>query len=70
MHKIIIEIKEASITEQSNDLRKLIKYMKTLGIRIAIDVEQRNASLERLVQLEPNIVKVDAGFLDDDLLPQ
>lgn len=70
LHKIIIEIKEASITEQSNDLRKLIKYMKTLGIRIAIDVEQRNASLERLVQLEPNIVKVDAGFLDDDLLPQ
>ncbi|WP_339228549.1 EAL-associated domain-containing protein [Oceanobacillus sp. FSL K6-2867] len=70
LNKIIIEIKEASITEQSNDLRKLIKYMKTLGIRIAIDVEQRNASLERLVQLEPNIVKADAGFLEDNLMPQ
>ncbi|RDW17344.1 diguanylate phosphodiesterase [Oceanobacillus arenosus] len=69
LNKMIIEIKEAHIPEQMDDIRKFTTYLKTLGIRIAVDVEERNGSLNRLALLTPNMIKVDAGFLNDDSLP-
>ncbi|AXI09784.1 diguanylate phosphodiesterase [Oceanobacillus zhaokaii] len=67
--KIIIEIKEAHIPEKMDGIRKFTTYLKTLGIRVAVDVEQRNGSLNRLAMLAPSMIKVDTGFLKDDSLP-
>ncbi|WP_087971976.1 EAL domain-containing protein [Oceanobacillus rekensis] len=69
LHRIVIEIKNTSVTEQLDNLDNLIKYMKTLGVRISLHMEQPNGSLDRLAILQPNIVKADTGFLKDDLLP-
>ncbi|MGJ9457276.1 EAL-associated domain-containing protein [Oceanobacillus sp. CF4.6] len=69
LHQIVIEIKDTYLIEQLDTLRNLIKYMKTLGIRISLHMEQPNGSLDRLAIIQPNIVKVDTGFLKDDLLP-
>ncbi|MBP1971099.1 EAL domain-containing protein (putative c-di-GMP-specific phosphodiesterase class I) [Virgibacillus natechei] len=68
--RIIIELKEPFIKNQLDDFRPLFSYIKTLGIRIALDdVGKKNGNLDHLAILKPNIVKVDAGFLKDDLLP-
>ncbi|RDW19388.1 EAL domain-containing protein [Oceanobacillus chungangensis] len=69
LSKIIIEIKEAHIPERIDDIRKFTTYLKTLGIKLALDVERRNGSLDRLAMLAPNMIKVDAGFLKEDSLP-
>ncbi|WP_010651253.1 EAL-associated domain-containing protein [Oceanobacillus massiliensis] len=69
LKRIIIEIKESYMAAEFDTLRNLFKYLKTLGIRIAVDVEQQNGSLDRLALVKPNIIKVDAGFLKDEFLP-
>ncbi|WP_249872066.1 EAL domain-containing protein [Oceanobacillus saliphilus] len=69
LHRIIIEIKDTYVTEEVDTLNNLLKYLKTLGIQISLHAEQPNGSLNRLATVKPNIVKVDAGFLKDDLLP-
>ncbi|WP_156291843.1 EAL domain-containing protein [Oceanobacillus salinisoli] len=70
LNRIVIEIKEEQITEEMDSLRQLFKYMKTLGIQIALDdVGKTNGNLGRLTHFEPNIVKIDVSFLKDDALP-
>ncbi|WP_085991111.1 EAL domain-containing protein [Oceanobacillus senegalensis] len=71
LHRIVIELKEELITEEMNSLRQLFKYMQTLGIQIALDdVGKTNGNLGRLVEFEPNIVKINVGFLKENKLPQ
>lgn len=69
LRRIVIEIKNTYVTEQLDTLQNLMKYMKTLGIRISLRMEHANGSLDRLAILQPNIVKVGTGFLKNDLLP-
>ncbi|WP_067727471.1 EAL domain-containing protein [Oceanobacillus damuensis] len=69
LNRIVVEIKDTYDTEQLDTLSNLIKYMKTIDVQISLHVEQPNGSLDRLATIKPNIVKVDVGFLKDDLLP-
>ncbi|RLL46950.1 EAL domain-containing protein [Oceanobacillus piezotolerans] len=70
LSNIVIQLKDEDIVDEMDSLHALLKYMKAMGIQIAIDhVGQRNGSLEQLVTLKPNLVGIDTGFLKDDDLP-
>lgn len=70
LSKIVIELKENEIKEEMDSLFPLLKYMKTLGIQIAIDdVGQTNGNLAQLIHYEPNIIKIDLRALKDVAIP-
>ncbi|RKQ35915.1 EAL domain-containing protein [Oceanobacillus halophilus] len=70
LSRIVIELKEEHITDEMESLDTLFKYMKTLGIQIALDdVGKTNGNLGQMALFEPNIVKIDVSFLKDDALP-
>ncbi|MCU9614421.1 EAL domain-containing protein [Caldibacillus lycopersici] len=70
LNKIIIQLKEEFPADQLDSVQKLFFYMKTMGLRIALnDFGERNGNLDRLAKIKPNLVKLDVGFLHDHELP-
>lgn len=70
LNKIVIQIKDEFSYDELESIEKVFQYMKSFGIKIAIDdTGEQNGNLERLALLKPNIIKVDAGFLNDEDLP-
>ncbi|RXI97857.1 EAL domain-containing protein [Anaerobacillus alkaliphilus] len=64
LNKIVLEIKEHTYNGDLSQLGHLILYLKSLGIKIAIDdVGRGGSNLDRIAQLEPDILKVDLNFL-------
>lgn len=71
LNNIVIELKENEIRDDMDSLTALLKYMKTLGIQIALDdVGKSNGNLSRLIQYEPNIIKIDLRVFKDIAYPQ
>lgn len=69
--KIIIQLKDHFIAEEIDSVRVLFNYLKSLGIRVALDHDGlKNGNLERLAYLMPSIVKIDLSFLNREGLPQ
>ncbi|UTW70990.1 EAL domain-containing protein [Anaerobacillus sp. HL2] len=61
---IILEIREHDYRGDLSQLGHLITYLKSIGLRIAIDdVGKGGSNLDRISQLEPNILKVDLNFI-------
>ncbi|MFC2949319.1 EAL domain-containing protein [Virgibacillus sediminis] len=68
--RIYLELKEEFIVNRIEELRPMFNYMKALGLKIAVDdVGQRSGNLEWMAQVRPHVVKVDANFLKDNLMP-
>lgn len=68
--KLVLQLKEQFKQEEMDSVRLLFTYLKSLGLRIALDdIRERNASLDRLAYLKPNIVKIDLSFLNDNESP-
>ncbi len=64
LNKIVLEIKEHTYQGDLSQLGHLILYLKSLGIKIAIDdVGKGGSNLDRIAKLEPDILKVDLNFL-------
>lgn len=67
---ITIQLKEEELAGKNiDDVSSFLKYLKTTGIQIALDIGQSNGNLDRIAVLKPNIIKVDVRFLDDNDLP-
>ncbi len=64
-HKqIVLEITERNGSGQFERLDHLLQYYRTYGIKIAIDkIGNESSNLDRISQLEPDILKVDLGVL-------
>lgn len=70
INKLIIQLKEEFKTEEMDSVRILFNYLKSIGIRIALDdIGERSGSFDRLAYLKPSVVKIDVGFLKDNDSP-
>ncbi|MCT1575505.1 EAL domain-containing protein [Oceanobacillus kimchii] len=69
LNEIILEVKDTAFPKDMDQLSNLIKYLKTLGVKVSIQLENPNGILDQLATLHPNVLKVDTSFLKDDLLP-
>ncbi|WP_339178753.1 EAL-associated domain-containing protein [Oceanobacillus sp. FSL W7-1293] len=69
LNEIILEIKDTCLPNNTDQLGHIIKYLKTLGVKISIELADANGSLNQLAVLHPSFIKVDTSFLKDDLLP-
>ncbi|MDG5787081.1 EAL-associated domain-containing protein [Evansella sp. AB-P1] len=69
--RVVLEIKEKDYASNYSDIKHLITYIQSTGVKIAIgDVGISSSNLERLANLKPNIVKVNVGFLEGDIFPE
>lgn len=71
LENIIIEIREDDYRGDLSQLRHLIIYYQSLGIRVAIDdVGKGGGNLDRIAQLNPDILKVDLSFIKQVTISQ
>ncbi|MFA9559141.1 EAL-associated domain-containing protein [Evansella sp. AB-rgal1] len=71
LNKVILEVKEKDYATNFTDIKHFITYVQSTGVNVAIgDVGISSTNLERLANLNPNIVKVNVGFLEGDTLPE
>ncbi|WP_078554174.1 EAL-associated domain-containing protein [Bacillus alkalicellulosilyticus] len=71
LERIVLEIKESDYATNYSDIKHLITYIQSTGVNIAIgNVGISSSNLERLAKLNPNIVKVNVGFLEGDKFPE
>jgi EAL domain-containing protein (putative c-di-GMP-specific phosphodiesterase class I) len=64
LENIILEIREHDYYGDLSQLGHLLMYIKSFGIRVAIDdVGKGGSNLDRIAQLEPDILKVDLNFI-------
>jgi EAL domain-containing protein (putative c-di-GMP-specific phosphodiesterase class I) len=62
--QIVLEISERNYEGRFEDLDHLLQYYRTFGIKIAIDkIGNDSSHLDRISQLEPDILKVDLHVL-------
>ncbi|MCM3586250.1 EAL domain-containing protein [Mesobacillus maritimus] len=62
--QIVLEVSERNADGRLEDLDHLLRYYRTYGIKIAIDKMGNDSShLDRISQLEPDILKVDLQIL-------
>jgi len=67
LQRVVIEITEHDFKGDIGFLSEILKYLKSLGVRIAIDDLGKGASnLDRIGILEPDILKVDLNSLKND----
>ena len=66
---IVLEIREHDYEGDLSQLNHLILYLKSFGIKVAIDdVGRGGSNLDRIALLEPDILKVDLKFIKDGVL--
>ncbi len=64
LNRYVLEISEANYKGELDQLDHFLNYLKTLGIKIAIDkLGHESSHLDRIGQLSPNILKVDLRAL-------
>lgn len=69
--QIVLEFKEQDIVGKVSQYRHFIAYIQSLGFRVAVDEVGKNTSnLEHIVQLKPDILKIDLSFLEGDAFLQ
>jgi EAL domain-containing protein (putative c-di-GMP-specific phosphodiesterase class I) len=67
LSRVVVEITEHDFRGDIGSLSNILKYLKTLGVKIAIDDLGKGASnLDRIGILEPDILKVDIHSLKND----
>jgi len=63
-NQIVLEVSERNAEGEFEDLDHLLRYYRTYGIKIAIDkMGNESSHLDRISQLEPDILKVDLQIL-------
>ncbi|MFD2704597.1 EAL domain-containing protein [Salibacterium lacus] len=69
--RLVLECKEHEFEGDLSRLKHFIQYVQSMGIRTALDdVGGSSAPLEEISYLNPDIVKVDLGFLADQSFPE
>ncbi|WP_433749259.1 EAL-associated domain-containing protein [Falsibacillus pallidus] len=68
LNRIVLEISEGDYDGDITDLNHFLRYLKTMGIKIALDkMGEENGQLDRISQLSPDILKVDLKALRSDI---
>lgn len=63
--KIIFEVVESEHVEDLEHLKEILQYYQSQGFRVALDdVGSGYSSLNMLIKLHPDIIKVDRGIID------
>lgn len=63
---IIIEITESTASKESNDIQSLLNNFKQRDIQVALDdFGTGYSSLSAVVELRPDIIKIDRGFIKE-----
>lgn len=71
LEKVVLEIREHDYVGDLSQLGHLVMYLKSLGMKIAIDdVGKGGSNLDRIAQLEPDILKVDLNFIKGPTISQ
>ncbi|MGY4689937.1 EAL-associated domain-containing protein [Salibacterium sp. K-3] len=69
--RIVLELKEHEFEGDASRLKHFIQYVQSMGIRIALDdVGKSSTPLDEIAYLNPDIVKVDLEFLEDQSFPE
>ncbi|SFL74313.1 EAL domain-containing protein [Salibacterium qingdaonense] len=69
--RLVLECKEHEFEGDLSRLKHFIQYVQSMGIRTALDdVGGSSTPLEEIAYLNPDIVKVDLGFLADQSFPE
>ncbi|WEM41164.1 EAL domain-containing protein [Photobacterium sp. DA100] len=65
LKSIIVEITESTASSESSDIQSLLASFKQKGIEIALDdFGTGYSSLSSVVELRPNIIKIDRSFIE------
>jgi EAL domain-containing protein (putative c-di-GMP-specific phosphodiesterase class I) len=65
MSHLVLEITEHAAVDSYAELREALRPMRDLGLRLAIDDAGAGyASLKHVIELEPDIIKVDRSIID------
>lgn len=62
--RVVIEVLESLGSQQNNFIKERIRYLKSLGLRLAIDdfgVDSSNFS--RIFEMEADLIKIDGSFI-------
>ncbi|MCW8327689.1 EAL domain-containing protein [Photobacterium sp. SDRW27] len=63
---IIIEITESTASKESSDIQSLLSYFKQRDIQVALDdFGTGYSSLSAVVELRPDIIKIDRNFIKE-----
>ncbi|NEU29202.1 EAL domain-containing protein [bacterium LRH843] len=69
--KIVLEITEYEQLAELNELKHLLTYLQSAGIRIAIgSVGKFGSNLDRIAFLKPNIIKVNVAFIEEESISE
>ncbi|MGO4886479.1 EAL-associated domain-containing protein [Anaerobacillus sp. MEB173] len=69
--RIVLEITEHDYDGDISKLNHLLLYLQSMGMKIAIDdVGKGGGSIDRIALLNPDILKVDLHFLQNETVPQ
>ncbi|KAB8139321.1 EAL domain-containing protein [Gracilibacillus oryzae] len=64
LSQLVIEIVEQDRIDEINALANSIKYLKTFGVKVAINVALKGSNnLDRISMLEPDIIKINLASL-------
>ena len=65
-HRFCVEISEQQVIGEPHDLRQRVQDLQKHGVLVALDdVGFGRSSLEALIVLEPDVIKVDRSFVQD-----
>ncbi|WP_166645422.1 EAL domain-containing protein [Photobacterium lutimaris] len=66
LKSIVVEITESTASSESSDIQSLLASYKQRGIEIALDdFGTGYSSLSSVVDLRPNIIKIDRSFIEE-----
>jgi EAL domain-containing protein (putative c-di-GMP-specific phosphodiesterase class I) len=64
--QVVLEVTERAGLEGVNDVAARIRWLRRIGFRIAVDdLGAGDAGLKRLIELQPDVVKLDMGLIRD-----
>jgi EAL domain-containing protein (putative c-di-GMP-specific phosphodiesterase class I) len=64
--QIVFEVVETELVKNQNHLKEILKYYRSKGFKIALDdVGEGYSSLNMLIELQPDIIKVDRNIISD-----
>ncbi|MDQ0206214.1 EAL domain-containing protein [Alkalicoccobacillus murimartini] len=69
-NQIIIGLNEKDVHSYYKEIKHVLTYFQSLGIRIGIDnFGQSSSQLDQIALTNPNVIRVNVSFLDQDSLP-
>lgn len=70
-NQIILGLNEKDVHTYYKEIKHVLTYLQSLGIRIGIDnFGQSSSQMDQIAMVHPNVIRVNVSFLNQDSLPQ